>query len=401
MPKPTLEQASVHIKSIVLGSGCFWGPEKRYENLPGVLNAESGYADGAGFTPSYREIIKKSRRFDENNYAEVVKVTYNANIISTATLLKHYFESHDPTQKNRQGNDIGTQYRSIILFDDDAQRDTAEKLKAGYQERLTQAGFGEIQTQIKPLQAFFPAEEYHQNYLVKNPNGYCPDHSTGVTFEPQKQTQLVDNTPLLNGKHIVVIDSRSYCPYCEKLKTTVLNDYQGDISLHYRYADQLQLLNIKTATWATPTILLINDGKEVAGFQGFMDRERFYEVLGAFKLGKSEAYNIAFQKGTERPFCKQYDIFKNTPEGTFVDKLSGVALFDTQDRFNSGTGWLSFKKPVDGSVTYHEDLSYGMKRTEIRSKSSGIHLGHVFAKEGPNGSDRYCINAQVLEFRPR
>ncbi|AOT10234.1 peptide methionine sulfoxide reductase [Pseudoalteromonas luteoviolacea] len=399
MPKPEMDNASVNIQTLVLGSGCFWGPEKRYEAMKGVIDAESGYADGSGFKATYKNITSSRRRFDENNYAEVVKVTYNANLISTESLIKSYFESHDPTQKNRQGNDVGTQYRSIILFDSDEQAKQAHALKARYQLLLQKAGYGDIQTKIKPLKRFYSAEEYHQNYLAKNPNGYCPDHSTGVTFE-KKDVKSVNNDALKQGKHIVVLDSRSYCPYCEKLKNTVLNDYQGSVPLHYRYADQLKGIDIMSATWATPTILLIENGKEIAGYQGFMNRETFYKVLGAFKLGNTEAYKIAFKKGTERPFCKQYDIFKNTGDGIFVDKLSGAPLFDTNDRFNSGTGWLSFKYPVKNSVTYHKDLSYGMVRTEIRSKSTGIHLGHVFENEGPGGTDRYCINANVLEFIP-
>ena len=397
MPMPAPQQASMHVKTMVLGSGCFWGAEKRYEAMSGVIDAESGYADGKGFKPSYQEIIKRARRFDTNNYAEVVKVTYNANVLTTETLLEHYFESHDPTQKNRQGNDIGTQYRSTILFTELAQKEIALELKAQYQALLMAKGYGEIQTHIKPLKQFYPAEEYHQNYLVKNPNGYCPDHSTGVVFKTRKVIEQ-DNHALMVGKHIVVVDSKNFCPYCEKLKKTVLNDYQGDVGLHYRFADQLNGLSIKSATWATPTILFLENGKEVYGHQGYMDKKTFYKALGAFKLGDSEAYRIAFYKGTDKPFCKEYDIFKDTPEGVFVDKLSGAELFNTKDRFNSGTGWLSFKSPVKGSVTYHEDNSFGMRRTEIRSKSSGIHLGHVFENEGPNGTDRYCINATVLEF---
>ncbi|MBQ4836513.1 MULTISPECIES: peptide-methionine (S)-S-oxide reductase MsrA [Pseudoalteromonas] len=399
MPKPEMDNASVNIKTLVLGSGCFWGPEKRYEAMVGVIDAESGYADGRGFKATYKNIISPRRRYDENNYAEVVKVTYNANLLSTESLIKSYFESHDPTQKNRQGNDVGTQYRSIILFDTEKQAKVAHQLKGEYQHLLQKAGYGDIQTKIKPLETFVSAEEYHQNYLAKNPNGYCPDHSTGVTFD-KVDKKKVSNEALLSGKHIVVLDSKNYCPYCEKFKSTVVNDYKGSIPLHYRFADQLQGIEIMSATWATPTILLIENGKEVAGYQGFMNRETFYKVLGAFKLGKTEAYKIAFQKGTERPFCKQYDIFKNTGEGVFVDKLSGAHLFDTKDRFNSGTGWLSFKYPVKGSVTYHQDLSHGMVRTEIRSKSTGIHLGHVFKNEGPRGTDRYCINATVLDFIP-
>ena len=131
-----------------------------------------------------------------------------------------------------------------------------------------------------------------------------------------------------------------------------------------------------------------------------MNKNEFYKALGIFKLGKkSESFNIAFNKGTEGRFCKQYDIFKNTPDGVFVDKLSGEPLFDTKDRFVSRSGWLSFYKAVDGSVVELEDNSYGMKRVEVRAKNSGIHLGHVFPKA--NGKRRFCINATVLDFVKR
>ena len=130
------------------------------------------------------------------------------------------------------------------------------------------------------------------------------------------------------------------------------------------------------------------------------EKRAYGNSLGKFKLGNSEAYNVAFNKGTDSRFCKEYQIFKNTPDGIFIDKLSGEPLFDTKDRFVSRSGWLSFTKPVDGSVYELPDNSYGMKRVEIRSTSSDIHLGHVF-DDGPNGMPRYCINATVLEFKSR
>ncbi|KYL33519.1 peptide-methionine (S)-S-oxide reductase MsrA [Pseudoalteromonas sp. SD03] len=398
--KPTDLDATMHVEKIVLGSGCFWGAEKRYEALNGVLDAESGYADGRGFKPTYRNITKLSRRFDEDNYAEVVQVTFNSNIISARELLQNYYESHDPTQKNRQGNDVGTQYRSIILTTTDQQASIAKAVTSEYQQLLSKADYGKIVTQIKPLERFYSAEEYHQNYLEKNPNGYCPDHSTGVVFT-QSDKPKVDNTALLNGKQIVILDSQSYCPYCEKFKAAVANDYKGTIPMTFRHADQLDGLTIKSATWATPTILFLENGVEVYSRQGYMNPEQFYEALGAFKLGNSEAYKVAFNAKTDSPYCKEYDIFKNTPDGIFIDKLSGEPLFDTRDRFNSGTGWLSFTHPIKDSVTQHEDNSWGMQRIELKSKSTGIHLGHLFPGEGPRGQDRYCINATVLEFVAR
>ena len=392
-------EATEHIQKIVFGAGCFWGAEKEYASIPGVIDAVSGYSDGNGVAPNYKAITEPVNKNNPNNHAEVVEVTFNTNEISAEELIRHFFEGHDPTQLNRQGNDVGTQYRSIILTTDEKHIDVAKQVSDEYQLLLTDAGYDSITTAIKILEKFYPAEEYHQDYLVKNPNGYCPIHATGIKFNHQKITEI-DNSSLLEGKNIIVIEPEGYCPYCEKFKKDVADAYQGTIPLSFRLATELKGLDIKTPTWATPTILFLEDGKEVFANQGYMTSEVFYQALGAFKLGKSEAYSVAFNEGTDARFCKQYEIFKNTPNGIFIDKLSGAALFNTDDRFDSKSGWLSFTKPVDGAVYELEDNSFGMQRIEIRSISSGIHLGHVF-NDGPNGQPRYCINATVLEFKQR
>ncbi len=388
-----------HIQTIYLGSGCFWGAEKGYEELEGVINAESGYANGYGISPNYRAITQFKNKYNQNNFAEVVKVTFNRNEISLEDILIHFFENHDPTNLNRQGNDIGTQYRSTILFSGESQKQVAEELMDVYQKLLNDGGYGKIRTKLEPLDNFYLAEDYHQDYLKKNPNGYCPDLSTGIVFL-KKPKDFLDNSSLLIGKQIVILDSQSYCPYCEKLKIDVTNEYKGSIPLSYRSSDQLHGLQIDSPTWATPSVIFLDNGKEVFAYQGYIEQKDFYQILGKFKLGNTEAYDVAFNKGTDARFCKEYEIFKNTPDGIFIDKLSGEALFDTKDRFVSRSGWLSFTKPVDGSVYELPDNSYGMKRTEIRSSSSDIHLGHVF-DDGPNGMPRYCINATVLEFKSR
>ena len=392
-------KATNHLDSIVLGSGCFWGAEKGYESLLGVEEAISGYSDGRGVRPVYREIIKFKNKFNPNNHAEVVKVIFNKNLISTEQIIKKYFESHDPTQLNRQGNDIGTQYRSIILVRNDEQKQIAENLLSEFQSLLSLEGYGEIKTEIKTLEKFYEAEEYHQDYLVKNPNGYCPDLSTGVVFEDKNNQLEINNNDLYAGKHILVIESE-FCPYCKKLREDVLDSYKGSIPLSYRKANQLEGLKISTPLWATPTIIFLENGKEILSNQGYLTKIEFYRALGFFKLGNSEAFNVAFNEGTDSRYCKEYELFKNTPEGQFIDKLSGEPLFDTKDRFDSKTGWLSFTRPIKGSVYELPDYSYGMIRTEVRSKSSDIHLGHVF-DDGPNGLPRYCINATVLEFVPK
>ncbi|MCF4008869.1 peptide-methionine (S)-S-oxide reductase MsrA [Rheinheimera sp. UJ63] len=399
----TTPQASMQLETIVLGAGCFWGVEKRFEAMSGVTDVQSGYAGGNGVEPSYRVITQQRNKFNPNNHAEVVRVTFQPELVSLETLLQRFYEMHDPTQRNRQGNDVGTQYRSAIFFQNEQQQKIAKQVTAQYQPLLTAAGYGEIQTQIQPLNQFFPAEDFHQDYIAKNPNGYCPDHSTGVRFDSSNVTAApaVDNSALLKGKHIVMIDAAEYCPYCEKFKANVSSKYQGKIPLHYRLASQLEGLTITTPTWATPTLLFIENGVEVFGVQGYMEPEVFYKALGLFSVGAdSESYQVAFQSDTDRPFCKQYEIFKNTPDGIFVDAFSGAPLFDTRDRFNSGSGWLSFKKAIDGAVTTRTDYSHGMIRTEIVAAVSGIHLGHRF-NDGPNGTTRYCINATVLEFVAR
>ena len=388
-----------HIQTIYLGSGCFWGAEKGYEKLEGVIDAESGYANGYGISPNYRSITQFKNKYNENNFAEVVKVTFNSNAISLEKILKHFFENHDPTNLNRQGNDIGTQYRSTILYSNESQEQMAKKLMAEYQILLSDGGYGKIKTKLEPLDNFYIAEEYHQDYLKKNPNGYCPDLSTGIVFST-KQKDFLDNSNLLLGKQILILDAQSYCPYCEKLKIDVVNDYKGSIPLSFRTSDQLHGLQINSPTWATPSVIFLENGKEVFAYQGYIEKKDFYRILGKFKLGNTEAYDVAFNKGTDSRFCKEYQIFKNTPDGIFIDKLSGEPLFDTKDRFVSRSGWLSFTKPVDGSVYELPDNSYGMRRVEIRSVSSDIHLGHVF-DDGPNGMPRYCINATVLEFKSR
>ena len=139
-----------HIQTIYLGSGCFWGAEKGYEALDGVIDAESGYANGYGIKPNYRSIIQFKNKYKENNFAEVVKVTFNSNAITLHEILKHFFETHDPTQLNRQGNDIGTQYRSTILFLNENQKKVALEITKEYQNLLYTGGYGKVKTKIEP-----------------------------------------------------------------------------------------------------------------------------------------------------------------------------------------------------------------------------------------------------------
>jgi peptide-methionine (S)-S-oxide reductase len=162
-------------KTAVFGLGCFWGAEKEFWQLPGVVSTAVGYAGGTTPNPTYREACS-----GQTGHAEAVQVAYDPSRISYEELLRAFWEHHDPTQAMRQGNDVGSQYRSIIVAADADQRRMAEASRDAYQRQLTDAGFGKITTEIVDASPFYFAEDYHQQYLDKNPRGYCPDHRTGV-----------------------------------------------------------------------------------------------------------------------------------------------------------------------------------------------------------------------------
>ena len=164
------------MKTAVFGLGCFWGAEKMFWQLPGVYSTVAGYAGGYTPNPTYEEVCS-----GRTGHAEVVLVVYDPAVISFEQLLKSFWEDHDPSQGMRQGNDVGTQYRSAIYYTDDEQREAAEATRKTFGDALQAAGYGEITTEIAPLGAFYYAEPYHQQYLAKNPGGYCPLHSTGVS----------------------------------------------------------------------------------------------------------------------------------------------------------------------------------------------------------------------------
>ncbi len=161
----------------MFGMGCFWGAEKKFWQQDGVYITRVGYAGGHTENPSYQQVCSGN-----TNHNEVVLLVYDPEKISYASLLKIFWESHDPTQGMRQGNDIGTQYRSGIYYFSAEQQLQAEQSRDAYQQALTAAGYPAITTEILPAPVFYPAEDYHQQYLAKNPAGYCGLGGTGVKF---------------------------------------------------------------------------------------------------------------------------------------------------------------------------------------------------------------------------
>ena len=160
----------------VFGMGCFWGAERLFWRLDGVYTTSAGYSGGNRPNPSYPLVC-----LGTTGHAEVVQVVYDPKAVSYETLLKTFWENHDPTQGDRQGNDVGSQYRSVIYTTSDAQQQTALASRDAFQPVVTSAGLGPITTEIKPLENYYLAEEYHQQYLDKNPGGYCNHGPNGMS----------------------------------------------------------------------------------------------------------------------------------------------------------------------------------------------------------------------------
>ena len=163
------------LEQALVGMGCFWGAERVFWQAPGVYTTAVGYAGGFTPNPTYEEVCS-----GRTGHAEVVLAVFDPEVTSYEEILRLFWESHDPTQGMRQGNDLGTQYRSIVICANDAQRAAAETSRAAYQQQLRRAGYGEIMTEIADAAPFYYAEPYHQQYLAKNPNGYCGLGGTGV-----------------------------------------------------------------------------------------------------------------------------------------------------------------------------------------------------------------------------
>ena len=164
------------VEAAIFGMGCFWGVERIFWTLPGVWLTMVGYGGGYTPNPTYKEVCS-----GQTGHTELVRVVYDPAVIGYDQLLRTFWENHDPTQGMRQGNDRGTQYRSAIYATTPAQRAAAEASRAAYQPRLTEARLGQITTEIADAPAFYMAEDYHQQYLAKNPDGYCGIGGTGVS----------------------------------------------------------------------------------------------------------------------------------------------------------------------------------------------------------------------------
>lgn len=294
-------------KKIYLAGGCFWGTEHLMSLVPGVTDTVVGYANSLVPDPSYQMVCT-----GRTEAAETVEVSYDPDRIGLSDLLFLYFRSIDPTTINRQGNDIGTQYRTGIYYTDPTDLDVIRAVVATVARRYSTA----LAVEVEPLQNFYPAEVYHQSYLDKNPGGYC---------------------------------------------------------------------HINPALFAEARAMTPRAGE---------DKEELRRRLTPLQ------WEVTQNGATERPFVNEYD--HEFRPGIYVDITDGTPLFASSRKYDSGCGWPAFTRPIsDDLITEHLDTSFGRIRTEVRSSSSGAHLGHVFP-DGPadQGGQRYCINSAALRFIP-
>ena len=293
-------------KEIYFAGGCFWGTQHFLSLVPGVLETEVGYANSKVANPSYAEVCT-----GRTGAAETVRVAYDPSKVGVEELVELYMLTIDPTSVNRQGNDVGTQYRTGIYYADTHQAEMINKALEPYRLRYG----GRFAVEVEPLANFYAAEPYHQGYLEKNPGGYC--HIDPALFEIAR-----------------------------------------------------------------------NYGKAIGSKDEL--RERLTHLQ----------YAVTQENATEPPFDNEY--WDEHRKGIYVDITTGQPLFSSSDKFDSGCGWPSFSRPIEGDLlTEKRDLSHGMDRTEVRSTGGDAHLGHLFT-DGPRASGglRYCINSASLRFIP-
>ncbi|NLA71565.1 MAG: peptide-methionine (R)-S-oxide reductase MsrB [Clostridiaceae bacterium] len=327
-------------KTIYLAGGCFWGVERYFQLLPeGILETESGYANGTTDNPSYEEVCR-----GDTGFAETVRVVYDADTLSLTSILAHFFRIINPTTRDRQGNDYGTQYRPGVFYTDTDDFATICDYIDARRKDYTRP----IVVEVLELQNFYPAEDGHQNYLLKRPSGYCHvDLSqVGTALRPEELPEAVEE-PINSGE---ILD-----PHAIEPEQTNSKNHAS-----YTRPDKAEL------------------------------RERLTELQ----------YKVTQENATERPFSNEFDnLFE---PGLYVDIVSGEPLFSSRDKYDAGCGWPAFTRPVaKGMVRYHDDTSLWRKRVEVRSASADSHLGHVF-EDGPqeSGGQRYCINSAALRFIP-
>jgi peptide methionine sulfoxide reductase msrA/msrB len=329
-------------EKIILAGGCFWCTESEFNHVVGVVSAVSGYADSEKSNLTYQEVGSEKVKA-----REAVEVIYDPKVISIPKILEIYWRHINPADAGGQFADRGYQYTTAIYFTKDAQKIEAERLKKKIDDskKLPTS----VVTEILPFVNFYAAEEYHQDYKDKNPFRY------NAYREGSGRNTFIRNNWLDTSTSVKEIFENNITNTMDKNKINT------------------------TQSW-----------------KNFTAKEKEEKLKTLTDL----QFKVTQKEGTEKSFSNEYN--GNKEKGIYVDIVSGEPLFLSSDKYDSGTGWPSFVKPIDESdVTLHVENGIFSSRTEVRSKIADSHLGHVFP-DGPSdrGGKRYCMNSASLRFIP-